>query len=287
VKDAVKAFLDYLRQGRNASVHTLRAYGQDLRDFQNFAGALFPRAATYRTVRAYLAKLRERQSARSSIARRLASLRTFYRFLRRQGMVKDNPATGVSTPKGEHHLPRFFDQESITALLHAPDTRTRLGKRDCAILETFYSTGMRLSELTALKPEAIDFSTGLVRVSGKRRKERILPLGRPAQQALQNYLRADPPAPGEVVFRNARGNGLTPRSVERLVDKYIRQVGAKRGLSPHSLRHSFATHLLDNGADLRSVQELLGHVNLSTTQIYTHVTAEKLKSVYRQAHPRA
>ncbi|MCK5241672.1 tyrosine recombinase XerC [bacterium] len=287
MNDAVQAFLDYLQHGRNASVHTIRAYGQDLRDFQVFAGKLFPREVTFRIIRAYLAKLSERQSARAGIVRRLAGLRTFYRFLLRQGIVLENPAATVSTPKGEHRLPRFFDRKSILALLQAPDTQTRLGKRDCAILETLYSTGMRLSELTTLKPEAIDFACGLVRVLGKRRKERIVPLGEPAIAALQRYLQADPSPMGANVFRNARGGTLTPRSVERLADKYIRQVGAKRGLSPHSLRHSFATHLLDNGADLRSVQELLGHANLTTTQIYTHVTAEKLKSVYRKAHPRA
>jgi integrase/recombinase XerC len=287
VNDAVKAFLDYLQQGRNASAHTIKAYGQDLRDFQVFVGASFPRDVTFRTIRAYLAKLNERQSARASIARRIACLRTFYRYLRRQGMVADNPAAAVSTPKGEHRLPRFFDKESMLVLLAAPDTTTKLGKRDCAILEMFYSTGIRLSELTNVKLEAIDFSSGLVRVLGKRRKERIVPLGEPAIAALQKYLKTDPPRPGGQVFRNARGGDITPRSVERLVDKYIRQVGAKRGLSAHSLRHSFATHLLDNGADLRSVQELLGHANLTTTQIYTHVTAERLKAVYRKAHPRA
>ncbi|MBN1595173.1 tyrosine recombinase XerC [candidate division FCPU426 bacterium] len=287
MKDPLEEFLAYMKQVRNASPHTLKAYGRDLRDFREFAGKAFPRGVTYRTLRAYLAQLGGRRCARTSIARRLACLRSFYRFLRRAGFVQGNPAAGISTPKGEHRLPRFLDQEGMQALLQAPDTRTRLGRRDSAILEVFYSTGMRLSELTGLRPEAVDFASGLIRVLGKRRKERILPLGHPAQKALQGYLHDHPPRAGSAVFRNTRGGNLTPRSVERVVDKYIRQVGAKQGLSPHSLRHSFATHLLDNGADLRAVQELLGHAHLGTTQIYTHVTAEKLKAAYRKAHPRA
>jgi integrase/recombinase XerC len=158
--------------------------------------------------------------------------------------------------------------------------------RDRAILETFYSTGIRLSELTSMKRLDVDFASGLVRVMGKRRKERIVPLGEPAIRALQAYLRALGPVTGEV-FRNAQGKPITPRSVERIMEKYIRQVGEQKGVSPHALRHSFATHLLNNGADLRSVQELLGHADLKTTQIYTHVTTEKLKDAYRKAHPRA
>ncbi|MCD4813041.1 tyrosine recombinase XerC [bacterium] len=285
--DPVGEFLAYLQHARNVSMHTLRAYRQDLEDFHGFAGKIFPVDVTFRTIRAYLAKLRDTHQARASIMRRLASLRSFYRYLKREGVVKDNPVAGVSTPKGDHALPRFLDQETVTILLNAPDATTLQGKRDAAILETFYSTGMRLSELTGLTASAIDFSGGLVRVLGKRRKERIIPLGNPAMKALRVYLQAEKPAGDNKIFRNARGGALTPRSIERIVGKYIRQVSEQNGLSPHSLRHSFATHLLDNGADLRSVQELLGHANLTTTQIYTHVTAEKLKAVYRKAHPRA
>jgi integrase/recombinase XerC len=285
--DFIAEFLDYLKHGRNASPHTLTAYGRDLEEFREFAGDVFPLAVTHRTVRAFLARLHARQAARLTLARKLASLRAFYRYLRRQGKLAANPLTGVSTPKGERHLPRLLDQPAVLELLAAPRADTVAGLGDRAILETFYSTGMRLSELTGLHPEDIDFHAGLVRVLGKRRKERILPVGGPAAAALRAYFTASPCRPGQAVFRNPRGGGLTPRSVERLVAGYIRQVGAQRGLSPHSLRHSFATHLLDNGADLRSVQELLGHANLSTTQIYTHVTTERLKAEYRKAHPRA
>ncbi|MEW6516924.1 MAG: tyrosine recombinase XerC [candidate division FCPU426 bacterium] len=287
MKDALQAFLDYLAQARNASPHTCAAYRRDLLEFRAFAGKDFPAGVTLRTVRAHLAELKQRALAPATLARKLASLRALYRWLRRQGMVTDNPVGRAKTPKAEHRLPRFMDQAAVAALLAAPDPASRSGLRDRALLETFYSTGMRLSELTALTPSDVDFAEGLVRVLGKRRKERLLPVGGPALAALRAYLRADPPPPGGRLFRSLRGAAITPRSVERIVAAYILRVGAQRGLSPHSLRHSFATHLLDNGADLRAVQELLGHANLSTTQIYTHVTAEKLKSAYRRAHPRA
>lgn len=286
--DTVQLFIDYLKRGRNASPHTIKAYAQDLKDFKTVAGRGFPFQVTYRTLRVYLARLQERGCARSSIARRLAGLRAFYRYWKRQGKISHNPAKGVSTPKGEHNLPRFLDPECAARLMQEPEIDSRWGRRDRAILETFYSTGMRLSELLQLRYQDIDFPDGLVKVMGKRRKERILPMGRPARDALRAYLDSDPPRPGEVIFRNGRGNRLSSRSVERLVNNYVRRAGGMPpGISPHSLRHSFATHLLDKGADLRSVQELLGHANLSTTQIYTHVTAEKLKAVYRKAHPRA
>jgi integrase/recombinase XerC len=235
-----------------------------------------------------LARLREQGAGRASVARRLASLRAFYRFWRKQAEGRENPATGVATPKGEHKLPHFLDQAAAAALMVAPSTLTIQGRRDRAILETFYSSGMRLSELTALKPRDIDFAAGLVRVMGKRRKERIVPLGKPALASLQACL-GDRRGfrPDEPVFRNAQGGALTGRSVERIVAKYLKKIDSRDGLSPHSLRHSFATHLLDNGADLRSVQELLGHADLGTTQIYTHITPEKLKAAYRKAHPRA
>jgi len=285
--DPVAEFLDHLRLGRNASPHTLVAYARDLAEFTAFAGTAFPSSVDHRLLRTYLAKLRDRRVAPASIARRLASLRSFYRYWRGQGRIQENPLTGVHTPKGARRLPRPLDPQGVSDLLAAPPTDTPLGLRDRAILETFYSTGMRLSELTGLRPEDLDLPYGLVRVLGKRRKERILPLGAPAVAAVQAYFTVRPGAPGQAVFRNARGGRLTPRSVERILAKYLDQVGAGPGFSPHSLRHSFATHLLENGADLRSVQELLGHVNLKTTQIYTHVTTDHLKTEYRKAHPRA
>jgi integrase/recombinase XerC len=287
VKDALRAFLDYLAQARNASPHTCAAYRRDLEAFRAFAGAEFPSGVTLRLVRAYLADLKQRSLAPATIARRMASLRSLYRWLRRQGVVSDDPVGRAKTPKAEHRLPRFMDVAAVTALLAAPKANSRQGRRDRALLETFYSTGMRLSELTGLAPADVDFTEGLVRVLGKRRKERLLPIGQPALAALRAYLQGDPPPPGGRIFRSLRGGSITPRSVERIVAAYVRQLGGEPGLSPHSLRHSFATHLLDAGADLRAVQELLGHANLSTTQIYTHVTAAKLKSAYRRAHPRA
>lgn len=287
MKDALGAFLDYLSQARNASPHTCAAYRRDLQEFRTFAGSAFPAGVTLRLVRAYLAALKQRNLAPATMARRVASLRALYRWLRRQGAVNDNPVGRAKTPKAEHRLPRFMDTAAVAALLDAPDASGRQGRRDRALLETFYSTGMRLSELTALAPADVDFTDGLVRVMGKRRKERLLPIGQPALAALRAYLQDDPPPPGARIFRSLRGGNLTPRSVERIMAAYVRRVGGELGLSPHSLRHSFATHLLDNGADLRAVQELLGHANLSTTQIYTHVTAAKLKSAYRRAHPRA
>jgi len=285
--DPLADFLEYLKAGRNASPHTVRAYGRDLREFREFAGAAFPHRITHRTVRAFLAHLQAHTAARQTLARKLASLRAFYRFLRRHGRMQDNPLTGVSTPKGERRLPRFLDPAGMLALLSAPPADTVAGRRDRAILEVFYSTGMRLSELSGLHAGDLDFASALVRVLGKRHKERILPVGQPALAAVRDYLAASPAPAGGALFRNLRGGSLSPRSIERLVDQYIRQIGAARGISPHSLRHAFATHLLDNGADLRAVQELLGHVNLKTTQIYTHVTTERLKAEYRKAHPRA
>ncbi len=282
----VTAFLDYLQSGRNASAHTLRAYKQDLSTFAGFAADQFPHQVTYKVVRAYLAWCRDQQLSRRTINRRLAAVRAFYGYLKRQGLRPDNPGKGVQSPKGTHELPKFIDQETITALMQAPN-QTGRGKRDRAILETIYSTGMRLSELAGLQLQDIDFTSGLVRVMGKRRKERLVPIGRPAMEALKAYFAVQPPQSHQTLFKNARGGPLTGRSVERLFAKYIARVSRTQGLSPHSLRHSFATHLLDNGADLRAVQELLGHAGLGTTQIYTHVTPEKLKSAYKKAHPRA
>ena len=283
----IEEFLTHLKLVRNASQHTLKAYGRDLRAFSDFAEEKFPLQIDHYTIREYLAKLSEAKISGASRARVLASLRTFYSFCENRKKLEYNPAKAISNPKLEHKLPRFMSVELVEELLNTPDSNTLLGKRDRAILEVFYSTGMRLSELVGLQVADVDFSEGLVRVRGKRRKERILPLGRPAQIALQKYYQAIKLAWNQQIFRNARGGPLTARSIERMLTKYLTQLGDKRGLSPHTLRHSFATHLLNRGADLRSIQELLGHTNLSTTQIYTHVTTERLKQVYRQAHPRA
>lgn len=285
-KALVNDFLDYLKQARNASGHTIRAYRQDLEKFAAFAGQDFPAKITYKIIRHYLAACQQQQLQSATIGRRLASIKAFYRYLKRKNILNTNPAYGVQTPKQAKLLPKFLDQATMVALLEAPDESWR-GKRDRALLEIIYSTGIRLSELEQLQLTDIDFKSRLVRVMGKRRKQRLIPIGRPALQALRAYLNDRPPVQPGVLFQNKQGGALSGRSIERLFNKYIKQVCAQQGVSPHSLRHSFATHLLNNGADLRAVQELLGHVNLNTTQIYTHVTTEKLKAAYKKAHPRA
>ena len=283
----IKEFLDYLAHGRNASAHTVDAYRRDLQAFAGFAGELFPDRVTVKTVRGFLAFLHRRGSAGRSTARKLACLRAFYRFRRQRGEQDLDPVGVVRTPKGRPALPKVMDVAAVIALLEAPPATDDRGLRDRAVFETLYASGLRISELTGLREGDVDFASGLVRVLGKRRKERIVPIGDPALRALRAYLRVSPAAPGGALFRNRRGKGLTARSVERSMAKYLRILGERTGLSPHSLRHAFATHMLDNGADLRAVQELLGHASLKTTQIYTHVTTERLKSAYRRAHPRA
>lgn len=286
--DLIADFLTYFKTIRHASPHSVKAYERDLRALEKFAGDGFPARVDPLRLREYLGGLRARGQSPASLARCLAAARAFFAFCRRNQKVDSNPARVLRTPKRGKPLPHFLDPDLARRLMEAPDPAAADGLRDRAVLELFYSTGMRLSELTGLAWKDVDLREGLVRVLGKRRKERLLPLGGPAQNALQAYLRqCGPVRPEEKIFRNARGGVLSARGVERVVEKYLRKIQAPGGLSPHSLRHSFATHLLDNGADLRSVQELLGHADLSTTQIYTHVTAEKLKAAYRKAHPRA
>ena len=244
-------------------------------------------------IRAYLVKLNEKQYSKSTIARKLATLRSFYKFLCKRSYVSSNPVTSVRTPKQEKRLPKFLEYEDIQRLLSTPPRNNWLGARDIAIMETLYGTGLRVSELAALNMEDIDFLSEVIHVRGKGKKERISPIGSAALQAIQHYMefrnkRAqnngnfDP----KVLFVNKHGKRLSTRSVRRKMDKYLAMAGLDPAISPHTLRHSFATHMLNNGADLRSVQELLGHQSLSTTQIYTHLTTKKLKETYDQAHPR-
>jgi integrase/recombinase XerC len=224
------------------------------------------------------------------MARRLSAFRSFFKFLYREGYIKINPTSAIATPKLEKKLPVFLGQERVEALISAPDDKTLMGSRDRAILETLYSTGIRVSELAGLSVDDIDFISGVIKVFGKGRKERIVPIGDVAMKALRNYLdkrTLSRSKKSDAVFLNKSSRRLTGRSVRRIVDKYIKMCSIQEKVSCHSLRHSFATHLLDRGADLRSVQELLGHKNLSTTQIYTHVTTERMKSIYDKAHPRA
>ena len=233
--------------------------------------------------------------ARRTIARRISSLRSFYRYLRREDRVKTNPFTQVRTPKLEKKLPVFLEEFEINLLLRMPDCTTVLGRRDRAILEFLYSTGCRVSELVGLTLTRVDLGNRYAILMGKGRKERLVPLGHPCVAAMEDYLRRSrrqlmvryQVAPHQAVFVNSRGTPLSSRSVRRILDKYVDMCALQKHVSPHTIRHTFATHLLDHGADLRAVQELLGHVSLSTTQIYTHVTAERLTAVYEKHHPRA
>ncbi|MCK4658033.1 MAG: tyrosine recombinase XerC [Phycisphaerae bacterium] len=244
-------------------------------------------------VRAYLAHLGKMDYSKSTIARKLATLRSFYKFCLRRGYVQANPLTTIRTPKQEKRLPKFLDMEQINTLLQAPDGGTLLGARDRAMLEVMYSTGIRVSELVDLNIADVDALGQSLRVSGKGRKQRVTPIGPTALAAINKYMemrKADPRSAEfnqEALFVNKHGQRLSTRSVRRKLDKYLTQAGMDPTISPHTLRHTFATHMLENGADLRSVQELLGHQSISTTQVYTHITAQRLKAAYDEAHPRA
>jgi integrase/recombinase XerC len=244
-------------------------------------------------LRAYLAWLHEQGYARSTIARRLAAVRSWCRFLCRQGLLTTNPAVGLRGPRQDKKLPHFLSQEEIVRLLQGPSTDTPLGKRDRAILETVYSAGLRVSELTGLDIDDLDLEAGIAVVRGKGRRERLALLGPPAAAALAEWLTAraglcdGKAARHNALFVNKNGTRLSTRSVGRLLEKYLAGAGLDPRSSPHTLRHSFATHLLDAGADIRSVQELLGHRSLGTTQIYTHVSTQRLRDSYHKAHPRA
>jgi integrase/recombinase XerC len=244
-------------------------------------------------IRSYMASLNEKQYAKATIARKLATLRSFYKFLVKRNRVSSNPVAGIRTPTQENRLPKFLEYEEIKRLLETPPSDIWLGARDRAIMETLYSTGIRVSELVALNLDDIDFLGEVVHVRGKGKKERICPISSSVLQIIQHYMefrnkRAQHNGnfDGKVLFVNKHGRRLSTRSIRRKMDKYLKIAGLDPGISPHTLRHSFATHMLNRGADLRSVQELLGHQSLSTTQIYTHLTTKKLKDVYSAAHPR-
>ncbi|MBN1872485.1 MAG: tyrosine recombinase XerC [Candidatus Omnitrophica bacterium] len=286
----IDKFINYLKIEKNASEHTIINYSTDLREFGAFLEDRPVEGVKYLDLRRYLARMREKNFSKRTVARKLASLRSFFRFLYREGYIKANPASSVATPKLDKKLPVFLDSDEVVRLIEAPDKKDTFGLRDRAILETLYSTGMRVSELSTLREENIDFISGTVKVFGKGKKERLTPIGDKALRAIRDYLGQRSVAKimdKKAVFLNKNGTRLTDRSVRRVVAKYIKRVSLKEGISPHTLRHSFATHLLNRGADLRSVQELLGHMNLSTTQIYTHITTKRLKEVYEKSHPRA
>jgi integrase/recombinase XerC len=299
----LRSFLDFLRFNRNVSAHTVRAYESDVTQYLAWVAAdrrrsmsrLHPRDLDRTTVRMFLADLGRRGDARSSMARKLSGLRTFLRYLRREGILDDDPASLAVAPRREQTLPAHLTESEMTRLLDTPDTATPLGRRDRAILELFYASGLRLSELVGLDLEDVNISGRMVRVLGKGGKERMVPFNHATARALRAWLKdrltivnaTAVARDGDPLFVNYRGTRLTGRSVHRLVHRYVAQCSAQFGISPHALRHSFATHLLQRGADLRSIQELLGHARLSTTQRYTHVNAAQLIDVYRKAHPKA
>ena len=302
MRDLLNQFFEHLRYERNVSAHTLRNYSSDLEQFLNFLTADGKRNAPeisqidHLTIREWLASLHTDQKKKSSIARKLAALRTFFQFLVREGLLELNPAKLVATPKLEKKLPKHLSIEEAVRFIESPDPETDLGKRDRAMLELMYATGVRVAELTTLNIPDVDFRNQLVRVTGKRRKQRIVPFGDPAGVAIRSYLDVRDKflfnAPiskreEEALFLNYQGTRITTRSVGRMVEKYLSLCAGIHNISPHALRHSFATHLLDSGADLRDIQELLGHARLSTTQVYTHVSMEKLIEVYDKAHPKA
>ena len=300
-------FLRFLRLNRNASAHTVRAYESDLTQFLDQAAAragvgppeLAPDALDRTSVRRFLADLHARGTSRASAARKLAAIRTFLHYLRREGVIGGDPAGLVATPKREVRMPAHLSEPEMEALLAAPPGDEPLGRRDRAILELFYASGLRVSELAGLDVGDVNLSARMVRVLGKGGKPRIVPFNAAAAAAILAYLRDrdelvdhDAPLPdrrrqADPLFVNYKGSRLTVRSIDRLVRRYVASSSMRTGISPHALRHSFATHLLQRGADLRAIQELLGHAKLSTTQRYTHVNAAQLLDVYRKAHPRA
>jgi integrase/recombinase XerC len=294
----IAQFLRYLEVERGASPHTLKGYREDLvaaAEYFADEGGAAPEPATITAVelRGFLSALHVAGFAKTSIARKLASLRSFYRYGQREGWAASNPARALRNPRKGRSLPHFLTTEEIGKLLAAPPAASPMGLRDRAMLETLYSAGLRVSELVGLSDGDVDFSQGVLRVRGKGRRERLAPLGSYAIGALQAWLKIRKIAPGEpqgreaAVFTNRFGTRLTVRSVGRMLEKYLRETGLDSRTSPHTLRHSFATHLLDRGADIRSVQELLGHKSLVTTQIYTHVSTANLRAAYEKAHPRS
>jgi integrase/recombinase XerC len=300
--DYLNQFLQHLKYERNLSPHTLRNYASDLEQFRDHLFKIEKRQdipvkdIDRLTIREWMAGLHG-DHKKTSVARKLASLRTFFQFLIREGVLEVNPAKLVATPKIERKIPNHLNQEDAVRFIETPDLNNDLGRRDRAILEFLYATGIRVGELVGLNLRDIDFRERMVRVTGKRKKQRIVPFGELALHALMHYLEETRPqflgnAPAEkrddqAVFLNYQGTRITTRSVGRMIDKYIKHCADVHHISPHSLRHTFATHLLDAGADLRHIQELLGHARLSTTQIYTQVSMEKMIDVYSKAHPKA
>ncbi len=319
MREHLKAFLEHLRLNENASAHTVRAYESDLAQYLTFLAShlgrrvsdLAPSDLDHLNARAFLGDRSRQGNSKASAARKLSAIRAFGKHLRREGVLEGDPAALVGTPKREQRIPRHLAVEEMSKLLDTPDTTSSLGRRDKAILELFYASGLRLSELVGLDLDDVNLPGRVVRVLGKGRKERIVPFNPTAADALRAWLmdregyRQSHAAAGRVssdagrvfrtgkrgarepLFLNYQGGRLSTRSVDKLVRRYVRECSTRYGISPHALRHSFATHLLEAGADLRAIQELLGHARLSTTQRYTHVNAAQLIDTYRKAHPKA
>ena len=295
---AIDGFLRYLKIERNASELTIKSYSEDFGSLLDYVRdrvgeVSSPAELQIAQLRGYVAYLHECDYAKTTIARRLASLRSFFRYCQREGLVTSNPAKSLRTPRVGRKLPHFLTIDQVTQLLESPPANEAEGLRDRALLETMYSAGLRVAELVGMDIEHWDRDANVVRVYGKGKKERIAPIGRHAVKALNQWMDVRQPAPDAkphdqaAVFLNRFGTRLTTRSVGRMLEKYLNLTGLDQITTPHTLRHTFATHLLDGGADLRSVQELLGHKSLTTTQIYTHVSTKRLKDTYEQAHPHA
>ncbi|HEX7380207.1 MAG TPA: tyrosine recombinase XerC [Pirellulales bacterium] len=294
----INRFLQYLTVERKSSPLTIKSYREDLESLAAWLGERYPATpeagdVTTLDLRGFLAALHERQYAKTTIARRLASMRSFFRFGQREGWTEANPAKPLRNPRKSRSLPHFLSSDELDRLLSAPPADKPLGLRDRAILEVLYSAGLRVSESVGLNEGDIDWSQGILRVRGKGKRERLAPLGSFAVKAVKQWFGVrrlssrEPTGMDAPVFVNKSGRRLTTRSVGRLLEKHIAVAGLDRRTTPHTLRHSFATHLLDRGADIRSVQELLGHKSLVTTQIYTHLSTANLRAVYEKAHPRA
>lgn len=292
MKTEIEQFCQYLSIERNVSPHTLKGYGADLEQFMEFVrrergGDAAVAAVDHLLIRRFMALL-HRDHKKSSVGRKLAAIRAFFKYLLREGRVVKNPAALIAAPKQEKRVPFHLNIDQVTALVEAPKGDEILSVRDRVIMETLYSCGLRVSELTGLDVGGVDTGNALVRVLGKGGKERIAPLGSQARKAIDAYLLArNNPPPDAPFILNSRGGRLTSRSVARIIDKHILKIAAMRKISPHTLRHTFATHMLEGGADLRAIQELLGHASLSTTQKYTHVSIDMLMAVYDKAHPKA
>ncbi len=298
MQSAVPKFLRYLKLERNASELTIKSYGDDFASFYDYlqdrVGHIpHPEQITIPILRGYVSYLHECQYARTTIARRLAALRSCFKFTLREGITSSNPAKALRTPRAGRKLPHFLTTDQVTLLLEAPPANDPMGLRDRAILETLYSAGLRVAELVGLSMNDWDRDQNILRVYGKGKKERIAPIGRYAAVALEHWFlvrevdRRAKPEDQEAIFVNRFGRRLTTRSIGRMIDKYLKVTGLDKLTSPHTLRHSFATHILDGGADLRSVQELLGHKSLTTTQIYTHVSTRRMRETYEDSHPHA